>query len=308
MRNLSVALGNSFPPDSELILSKLDHEANLAGWVQLAKWKGLTVKWWAPASPTTNPQLELSDLKPLLSPKTKIVACTHTSNILGTINDIPAIAKLVHTVPGAMLAVDAVAYAPHRPIDVQALGVDFYALSWYKVYGPHVSMLYAAPHTHSEIQSLGHYFKPNVGMGNKLGLGGATYELVQSIPKIIEYVESVTWPAIIAHEDKLQSILLEYLNSRSDTTVYGETSPDGNKRVPVISFGVKGRSSREIVEAIEGKSNFGCRWGDFYSKRLVDEVLCPPKEMEGPVRVSLVHYNTEQEVKNFVKVLDEVLG
>lgn len=91
------------------------------------------VKWWAPA-PSPNPELLVSDLKNLLSNKTVLVTCTHASNILGTIHDIKAIAEAVHEVEGAMLCVDAVAYAPHRKIDVKALGVDFYAFSWYKVF------------------------------------------------------------------------------------------------------------------------------------------------------------------------------
>jgi selenocysteine lyase/cysteine desulfurase len=293
MRNLSYSLAPSIPAGSELILSKLDHEANLASWVDVARRQNLVIKWWAPATvPTSNPQLELSVLKDLLSPKTKVVACTHTSNILGTINDIAAIASLVHTIPGAYLCIDAVAYAPHRPIDVQALDVDFYAFSWYKVYGPHVSMLYAAPPTHSSLQSLGHYFKPDEGLENKLGLAAANYELVSSIRQIVKYIDSVTWKVIIAHEVQLQSILLDYLNSKHSITIYGEPVAHGDKRVPVISFGVAGRSSKEIVETVEGRSDFGFRWGHFYSKRLVDEVLGLPEEMDGVVRVSLVHYNT----------------
>jgi selenocysteine lyase/cysteine desulfurase len=129
-RNLSYAL--EFPAGSELILSKIDHEANIASWVDLATRRNLIIKWWLPKT-KENQKLEASDLKELLSDKTVLVTCTHASNILGTIHDIKAIAEAVHTVPGAFLCVDAVAYAPHRPIDVKDLGVDFYCFSWYKV-------------------------------------------------------------------------------------------------------------------------------------------------------------------------------
>ena len=98
----------------------------------MAAFRGLTVKWWD-AKDKTNPQLDPAVLKTLLSEKTRLVACTHTSNILGTISDIKHIAQTVHTVPGALLCVDAVAYAPHREVDVKELEVDFYAFSWYKV-------------------------------------------------------------------------------------------------------------------------------------------------------------------------------
>jgi len=156
-------------------------------------------------------------------------------------------------------------------------------------------MLYAAERTHKDIQRLGHYFKPDSGLENKLGLAAANYECVQSIPKIVEYVDSVGWDGIIAHEEKIQGNLLEYLTSRPDITIFGESSADAGKRVPVISFGVKGRNSKEIVEAVEqseGGKRFGFRWGHFYSKRLVDDVLGLPESMDGVVRVSLVHYNT----------------
>jgi len=127
-----LALWEHLSPGSEIILSKLDHEANVASWLQLAGWRGLTVKWWS-SSDRQNPKLECEALKTLLSDKTRLVACTHASNVLGSISDIKAIARTVHTIPGAFLAVDAVAYAPHRQVDVKELEVDFYAFSWYKV-------------------------------------------------------------------------------------------------------------------------------------------------------------------------------
>jgi selenocysteine lyase/cysteine desulfurase len=129
-RNLSQAL--EFPAGSEIIVSSIDHEANIASWVVMAERRNLVLKWWSPKT-KENPKLLASDLLSLLSEKTKLVTCTHASNILGTIHDIKAIAEAVHAVPGALLCVDAVAYAPHRLIDVTALGVDFYAFSWYKV-------------------------------------------------------------------------------------------------------------------------------------------------------------------------------
>lgn len=130
VRNLSSSL--SFPAGSELILSKIDHESNIAPWLHIAKQQNLTIKWWVPKT-KGNPKLLASDLEDLLSEKTVLVTCTHVSNILGTIHDVRAIADAVHTVPGAMLAVDGVAFASHRQVDVKALGVDFYSFSWYKV-------------------------------------------------------------------------------------------------------------------------------------------------------------------------------
>lgn len=122
-----------------MVISILDHEANIASWVDLAERQKLVVRWWKPSPPKDedvrlNPKLTPENLLDVLSAKTRFVAFTHTSNIMGTIHDVKAITETVrkHS-PDALVCVDAVAYAPHRKIDVKGLGVDFYAFSWYKV-------------------------------------------------------------------------------------------------------------------------------------------------------------------------------
>ena len=120
-----------FEPGDEIIVSKIDHETNIKPWVDMAERNGMTLKWWVPES--ENLRLDVDSLTPLLSSRTKFVTCTHISNILGTIHDIPSIAKAVHSIPDAMFCVDGVSYAPHRQIDVKELDVDFYGFSWYKV-------------------------------------------------------------------------------------------------------------------------------------------------------------------------------
>lgn len=307
-RNLATAL--KVEPDSEFVLSKLEHEANNAAWVQLAKWKGITIKWWVPTQNTnSNPRLEPEDLKKLLSPKTRLVACTHTSNILGTVTDVAALSKVIReNNPDTLFAVDAVAYAPHAPVDVKAFGVDFYCFSWYKVYGPHVSILYASERGQKAIESLGHYFKHGDTLEELLGLAAGNYESVQSVPSIVSYLDQVGWDAIRTQEETIQEVLLSYLRSKPDQIkIYGEPSADRNLRVPVISFRVKGLTSFGITDAIEARSPYGCRAGHFYSKRLIEEVLEIPDPDDGIVRCSLLHYNTVEEVEGFVKVLDEVI-
>lgn len=114
-----------------------------------------------------------------------------------------------------------------------------------------------------------------------------------SIPSVVDYFGSnpkEAWKAIALHEEHLQSILLDYLNGREDVVVYGEKSSDAGLRVPVISFSVKGQSSKGLVEKVEACSDFGIRWGFFYSKKLVDELL--ELRVDGVIRVSMVHYNT----------------
>ena len=329
-RNLSLALQEHLEPGSEIVLSELDHESNVAAWLQLAKWRGLTVKWWT-AHDKRNPYLDPKVLRGLMTDRTRLVACTHSSNILGTINDIKAIARVVHATPGAFLCVDAVAFAPHRQVDVKDLQVDFYAFSWYKVggrlsrhrrrpplrlggvvltvrqvYGPHISTLYAAASTHSSLSSLGHYFKPRAALEDMIGLAAANYELTASLPHVIEYLSKIPWSAVAAYEEKLTDILISYLNSRPDIKIWGEPVADAAKRVPVISFTVDGRSSQDVVESVEQRSDFAIRWGSFYSNRLVAGVM-GLDEKDGVVRVSLLHYNTEEEVNALVGVLEAVL-
>lgn len=130
LRNLAAAL--KLQAGDELILSEVDHESNIDPWIHYATLTGATVKWWTP-SDRKNPKLDPASLRSLLTNRTRLVACTHCSNILGTIHDIKAIAAVVHEIPGALLAVDGVSYAPHRAVDVKEIGADFYAFSWYKV-------------------------------------------------------------------------------------------------------------------------------------------------------------------------------
>jgi selenocysteine lyase/cysteine desulfurase len=291
-RNVSCAL--HFDAGDEIVVSSIDHEANIAPWVDLAERQGLTVKWWTPTREDV--RLRAEDVVGLLSERTRLVTCTHASNILGTIHDVRAIADVVHnTAPRALVCVDGVAFAPHRPIDVKALGVDLYAFSWYKVYGPHVSMLYASPAANQAIRSLGHFFNRHVTLENKIGLAAASYELTQAVVSVVDYLglpepRSAKWTAVAEQEQLLQTTLLEWLVSRSGVTVLGETSSDPSLRVPTISFVVDGWSSQDLVEAVEKDTNFGFRWGSFYSNRLVQEHL--GRGEDGVVRVSMVHYNT----------------
>ncbi|KAK6864663.1 aminotransferase class-V [Apiospora arundinis] len=308
-RNLSYAL--EFKEGDEIIVSSIDHEANIAPWVDLAARNKLTLKWWTPAK-SMSPKLLPSDLEALLTPKTRLVTCTHASNILGTISDIKAIASTVHTkVPGALVCVDGVAYAPHRPLDLADLGVDVYCFSWYKVYGPHISMMYARQSTTQQPQnmrSLGHFFKGGATLDEKLGLAGASYELLQAVPPVVEYLaENGGWSDLVAHEHVLQKTLLDYLASKPDVfTVIGETTADSTARVPTVSFLVKSWNAQTFVETVEKATNFGFRWGAFYSNRLAYDLL--GLEQDGVVRISMVHYNTVEEVKGIIAAIEKAIS
>ncbi|KAL7628700.1 hypothetical protein AAE478_000215 [Parahypoxylon ruwenzoriense] len=315
LRNLSYTF--AFSPGDEIVVSSIDHEANIAPWVDLASRQSLVLKWWTPPPPredhgVVDPRLQPSQLAALLSPRTRLVTCTHASNILGTITDISGIRSAIRAGPSptALLLVDGVAYAGHRRVDVAALGVDYYVLSWYKVYGPHVAMLYGSRGAQEQMRSLGHEFNPHRTLGDKIALGSTSYELIQSIPSIISYLTTTSpWSSIASHESALQSTLLSYLASKPGTyTVYGSRSADPRVRLPTVSFAAAGwDDARDLVEAVEAADpGLGFRWGAFYSERLVREYL--GLGPGGVARVSLVHYNTVEEVNRFIEVLDRVVN
>ncbi|KAI1203115.1 aminotransferase class-V [Nemania serpens] len=324
LRNVSFAL--EFDEGDEIIVSSIDHEANIAPWVDLAARQKLVVKWWTPslsppspspslssssATATTtnpNPQLHPSNLAPLLTSRTRLVTCTHASNILGSIHPIAAIAAEVRAgpSPSALVVVDGVSYAPHRPVDVRAFGVDVYVFSWYKVYGPHIAQLYASPRAQSQMRSLGHFFKKGVTLEEKIGLAGASYELVHSLPALTSYLASPSpspWASKIDQEEALQTALLAYLTARPDVTIYGAATASTAARVSTISFRVAGWASPDVVAAVEKTTNIGFRWGTFYSERLVKDLL--GLDDGGIVRVSMVHYNSLDEVKAFIEAMEK---
>lgn len=178
-----------------------------------------------------------------------------------------------------------------------------------KVYGPHIALLYASNEAQKHIKPQNHYFNPTKTLQDKLGFAGSSYEATQSIPPIVSYFGGNDAKAFFAgvaeHEGKLSKILLEFLTSRDDITVHGSTSSDSSVRVPTISFTIKGKNSQSVVDEVEKVSNYGLRAGHMYSKRLCDEVLGLGED--AVVRVSAVHYNTEEEMKGLVEILKKVL-
>lgn len=299
------ALGLTFARGDEIIVSLLDHEANIAPWIDLAERQDLCIKWWKPED-RENPKLTVDNLKPLLSSKTRLVAFTHCSNVLGTIHDVKAITSAAHEYPNVLVVVDGVAYAPHRPIDVKDLGVDAYCFSWYKVFGPHIAMLYASRETQKQIRPLGHYFNPTETLADKAGFSAGSYELIASIPILVDHLLSEGWEASTKQESEIQSLLLDYLNKREDVTIYGEKSTDFNIRVPTISFKIKEWGSKEIIHAIEEKTNLAFRYGSFYSQRLVRDIF-ELDPLDGIVRVSMAHYNTRDEIEAVIAALEEIV-
>lgn len=318
IRILSICISQQWKSGDEIIVTNTDHEANVSPWTDLEE-KGLKVKIWK-ANPKTF-ELEIEDLKKLLSDRTKLVAVTHVSNILGTINPIAGFSKIVHQA-GALMCVDGVAYAPHRRVDVQDLDVDFYIFSWYKAYGPHLAVMYGRYDLLYEMKGINHYFFKKEDVPYKFQPGNFNFELTYSLLGILEYLEEFfkyhfprekslrfskkldrTFSVIASHEEKLSQILLQFLNQQPQIRIIGYPAADQKRRVPTISFVHETLNSNNIVAQVDAH-RIGIRYGDFYAKKLIQDYRL--EEKNGVVRVSLVHYNTTEEVKKLIKVFKKI--
>ncbi|MEH2229213.1 MAG: cysteine desulfurase-like protein [Nostoc sp.] len=318
LKVLSICLGQTFIPGDEVIVTNCDHEANIGAWVALEK-QGMKVKVWKIRPDTL--ELHLADLEPLMSHSTKLVALTHASNVLGTINPIKEIATFVHD-RNAMICVDGVAYAPHRLVDVQDLDVDFYTLSCYKVYGPHHALLYGKEEHLLRLPGLNHYFIDQTDIPYKFQLGNVNFELSYGMLGLCDYLSELAqlhygnetapdlrnqmvqaFDLISIHEEHISDRLLNYLNSKPNVRVIGQSKADRKFRVPTISFVVDGINSSTIPAKVD-QHYIGIRYGDFYAKRLIEYLGLASQG--GIVRVSMVHYNTLEEVNNLIEAFEQI--
>jgi len=309
---LAKSMAGRLQPGDEVVVTDFDHESNIGPWRALEK-AGLVVREWRIDRETMQP--DLAALDRLLGPRTRLVAVTHASNILGTINPIAEIARRVHAA-GAELVVDAVAYAPHRALDVAGWDVDYYLFSFYKTYGPHLAVMYGKHHKLLELDGLYHYFYGRDKVPAKLEPGNASYEMSWGAAGIVDYLEELgggggrpaldrAFGAIATHEAALAERLLGFLRARNDIRIIGERSSDSALRVPTIAFKVAGRDSAAIVAQVD-HDPIGIRYGDFHSRRLVENLGLA--EGNGVVRASMVHYNTLAEVDRLVDSLHRALA
>ncbi|QRV92756.1 aminotransferase class-V protein [Ceratobasidium sp. AG-Ba] len=339
--NLTESLARAIEPTikdgDEIIVSDADHEANVGSWVRLAERKGIKLHHWIPkASPgSTNSyavSLRIDDLIPLLNPKTRLVAFTACSNILGELVNVEGITKAIrertkseNNPRGAEVCIDCVAYAPHRRMDAQKWDVDYIFFSYYKasptfVYGPHSSALYTRAESHRKLTSLAHYFLPvHEGSPYKLQPGGNGYERSYSVTAVLEYLESIgggdlgtAFDRIAEHEGALMRPLMECLLSpemkKRGIRVLGPETADPKIRAPTISFVVQGETpirSPEVVKQFDVLGDVGIRFGHFYAHRLFTRLGLNPDD--GAVRISLVHYNTVAEAERLADRLKQIL-
>jgi len=319
VRNLAAALRPLWEAGDEVIVTNLDHETNGGPWRALEA-TGIRVREWQLRPETA--ALELEDLEPLLNARTRLVAFTHCANVVGGIHDAAAICERVRQA-GALSVVDGVAYAPHRRVEVRAVGADFYFMSLYKVYGPHLSALYGRRDLLRQAKSQNHFFVGEEEVPYKMEPGSVPYELAASLPGIIEYLEALdrkrfpdatdtspdaplrrAFEAIGQQEEELIRPLIDFLKDRPGVHLLGPHRADRRVRVPTICFHLEGRDSAEIPPLLE-KHKIAVRYGHFYALRAIRALGL--EEKNGIVRVSLLHYNTPAEVERLLEALEAVL-
>ncbi|MEL7063120.1 MAG: cysteine desulfurase-like protein [Bacteroidota bacterium] len=314
IRILAMGLVDQWEEGDEVIITNTDHEANVSPWTDLAE-KGIVIKIWKFRPDTLD--LHIEDLAPMLTERTRIVAMTHSSNILGTINPVREVADMVHS-KGIQICVDGVAYAPHRLPDVQTLDVDYYIFSFYKVFGPHYALMYGREELLERMKGMNHYFIQSTPY--KFQPGNVNYEMAYSLVGLCDYLDALAghheieeegrkgWQKVFDlftdHEAMIGQQLIHFLKKKEGVKIIGLDHAQPETRVPTIAFSVEGKDSEKIVQQVD-PHNIGIRFGDFYAKKLVQDLGITSQK--GVVRVSLVHYNTEEEVDALIQVLDEIL-
>ena len=312
LQMLADCYGRVLEPGSEIVLARSGHEANVGPWVRLEP-AGAKVRWWEIDPETCGSSLD--QLAALLSDRTALVAFPHVSNLLGEIVDVEAVTVLAHS-KGARVVVDGVAYAPHRAMDVGRWGVDWYAFSTYKVYGPHMAALWGTREAMSELNGPNHFFVSRDDVPYVFELGGVNHEGCAGLLGVRDYLavladqpEAETFDRrsversfglMEALEAPVLDKLMEYLTSRSDVRIIGPPHA-GDDRVGTVSFVHATKSSREIVAVVD-RSGIAIRHGHMYAYRLCEALGLDPAD--GVVRVSLVHYNTVEEIERLIEVLE----
>jgi cysteine desulfurase family protein (TIGR01976 family) len=295
MSTLNFALtrtaAREFSAGDQVLVTRLDHDANVSPWLELEHDLGLEIGF---VDIDAECRLDLDDLERQLSERTKVVAFPVASNAVGTLVDAPRVAELAHSV-GALAWADAVHYAPHGPIDVAALGVDVLICSPYKFYGPHLGVACARPDLLERWRPYKVRPAPEQPLGHRFETGTLPHELLAGFVAAVDYLRSIGWEAIEAHEEELGERFLAGLPETCE--LYGLPTMHG--RVSTFAFNLSGQSAREVAERL-GEQNIAVWHGDYYAVEVMRRLELEP---EGAVRAGIVHYNTADEVDRLLEAL-----
>ncbi|MGH1342746.1 MAG: aminotransferase class V-fold PLP-dependent enzyme [Nannocystales bacterium] len=319
-RTLAAGIGPTLDAGDEVVVTNLDHAANIVSWRRMAAQHDLVLHEWKLRPETAS--LHVDDLAEMLGPKTRLVTFTQCANVVGELIDVPRIVDVIrNNRKDTIVIADGVAYAPHRQMDVAALGVDAYAASLYKVYGPHLGVVYGRESLLLAAHGQNHDFIPEDRLPYKFQPGNVTHELTAGLLGITDYLDSVAahheiqftdarqrhgavFEAFAAHEATLCARLLEGLLKHDAVTVIGPHTPDPDVRVPTVAFTISGRRASEIPPLFD-PHGIALRSGNFYAPGAIDALGL--EESGGVARASLVHYNTLDEVDRFLAVLADVI-
>lgn len=316
---MAQALGADWGPGDEIVVTQQDHEANQGVWRRKAEAQGAVVREW-PIDPVTG-LLDPDQLFPLLGEQTRWVFFTHCSNIIGTVTPVAEIVKAVRQRCAAKVCVDAVAYAPHHIPDLKALDVDMYLFSLYKVFGPHQGLMYLRAQLQESIQPQCHYFVRG-DSHKRFNPAGPQHAQVAACQGVLDYFGSLyrrhcgsepvsatammqsLHPLMAAHETGLAAPLIDYLARSPKVRLLGKNHCRDGDRAATIAFKPLAKSAAVVAAALQAQG-IGAERGHFYAHRLLKNLGIDPED--GVVRISLVHYNTVQEVERILVALEQAL-
>jgi cysteine desulfurase family protein (TIGR01976 family) len=290
---LSRTIGRELVPGDEILATKLDHDANVAPWLELARDLGLTVRLVELGDDTA---LDLDDLRSKLSDRTRVVAFPLASNAVGTLVDARRVAELAHEV-GALAWADAVHFAPHAPIDVAALGVDVLLCSPYKFFGPHLGLAFGRADVLERWRPYKVRPAGDEPVGSRFETGTLANELLAGFVAAVDYVGDVGWDAIRAHELALGEQFLAGLPD--GWSLHGLATMEG--RVPTFAI-THATLTPDAVASKLAERKLAVWAGDYYALEVMNELGLP----DGAVRIGIAHYNTAGEVDRLLEALREL--
>jgi cysteine desulfurase family protein (TIGR01976 family) len=290
---LSRAAARGWREGDEVVVTRLDHDANVSPWLELARDLGLVVRFADISGDTT---LDLDDLAAQLSERTRVVAFPWASNAVGTLVDVARVAELAHAAD-ALAWVDAVHYAPHGPIDAAAAGVDVLICSPYKFYGPHLGLGFARADLLESWRPYKVRPAADQPLGHRYETGTLPHELLAGFVAAVDYLGSLGWDAIVAHERDLGERFLRGLPERC--RLHGLPTMEG--RVPTFALTVEGVAPAEASRRL-GERDIAVWHGDYYAVEVMKRLQLD----EGAVRVGIVHYNTADEVDRLLAELERL--
>jgi len=316
---ISRAIGRALQPGDEILVTRLDHDANVSPWVAMAEDRGVTVRWAEIHDEDCT--LDIHDLASKINENTKLVAVGYASNAVGTINPVRVITRLAHAA-GALCYLDAVHYGPHGLIDVALLDCDFLACSTYKFFGPHMGVLYGKREHLSRLRP--YKVRPNTNaIPNGWEWGTLNHECLAGIEACVEYIADLgrraraevttrrgaieaAYGAIHEHEHVLLERMMGGLKAIPALKIYGITDPARFKdRCPTFAIRIDGHTPLELAKKLGERGIF--TWdGNYYALNLTEHL--DVERSGGFLRIGLVHYNTAEEADRLLTALHEIVG